>query len=80
MSRPQFRPTEEQRIVVKSFAAVGMPHEQIALKIGVRSPKTLRKHFRQELDLGAVEANYAVGKTGFEMAKSGKHPHSRFSG
>ena len=74
MSRPQFNPTQEQRAIVKSMAAVGLPHEQIALKIGVRSPKTLRKHFRLELDLGAVEANYAVGKTGFQMATSGEHP------
>jgi hypothetical protein len=74
MSRPQFNPTKEQRDIVKSMAAVGIPHEQIALKIGVRSPKTLRKYFRHELDLGAIDANYKVAKALFEMATSGEHP------
>jgi hypothetical protein len=74
MSRPQFNPTPEQRGMVKSMAAMGILHEHIALKIGVRSPKTLRKHFRQELDLGAVEADYKVMSTLFQMATSGEHP------
>ena len=74
MSRPQFTPTKDQRDIVKSMAAMGIPHEDIARKIGVRSPKTLRKHFRDELDLGAMEANYKVVKTLFEMATSGEHP------
>jgi hypothetical protein len=74
MSRPQFKPTNEQRNIVKSMAAMGIPHEDIGRKIGVRSPKTIRKHFREELDLGAMEANYKVAKTLFEMATSGAHP------
>jgi hypothetical protein len=80
MSRPQFNPTQEQRALVKSMAAMGIPHEDIARKIGVRSPKTLRKHFHDELDLGAMEANYKVLKTLFEMATSGEHPARQFSG
>ena len=74
MSRPQFNPTAEQRTLVKSMAALGIPHDSIALKIGVRSPKTLRKHFRLELDLGATDAIYTVGKTLYDMAKSGDCP------
>jgi len=74
MARPQLIPTDEQRGLVKSMAAMGIQHGQIALKIGVRSAKTLRKHFRQELDLGATEANYKVAKTLFLMATSGEHP------
>ena len=74
MARPQFIPTNEQRGLVKSMAAMGIQHEHIAWKIGVRSPKTLRKHFREELDLGATEANYKVAKTLFQMATSGEHP------
>ena len=73
MSRPQFNPTQEERVLVKTMAAFGIPHDKIALKIGVRSPKTLRKHFRQELDLGAVEANCKVLMTLFGMATSGEH-------
>jgi hypothetical protein len=74
MARPGFLPTHEQRGVVKSMAAMGIPHEQIALKIEVRSPKTLRKHFRNELNLGAMEANYKVMLTLYKMATSGEHP------
>ena len=73
MSRPQFVPTPEQRGRVKSMAAIGTPHEQIALKIGIRSAKTLRKHFRHELDLGVTDANNTVGAKLYEMAKSGNH-------
>jgi len=54
------------------MAAVGVPHEDIGRKIGIRSPKTLRKHFREELDLGMIDANYNVGKTFYEMAASGE--------
>jgi len=74
MARPQLNPTKEQRDIVKSMAAMGTPHQDIALKIGIRSPKTLRKYFRQELDLGATEANYKVAKTLFGMATSGDCP------
>jgi len=59
--------------LVKSMVAVGHTHEEIARKIGIRSPKTLRKHFREELDLGATDANYRVGKTLYEMAVSGNN-------
>jgi hypothetical protein len=74
MPRPPLKPTDHQRLLVKSMAAVGIPHQQIALKIGIRSDKTLRKHFREELDLGVTEANYKVGQTLFKMATSGEHP------
>ena len=74
MPRPPFTPSQEQRGLVKSMAAVGIPHEDIARKVGVRSPKTLRKHFRPELHLGVMEANYRVGTTLFQMATSGEHP------
>jgi hypothetical protein len=74
MARPQFKPTEDQRRMVKSMAAMGIRHEQIGVKVGIRSPKTLRKHFRDELDLGATEANYKVAQTLFTMATSGECP------
>ena len=74
MPRPPLNPTDAQRRMVKSMAAVGIPHEDIARKIRIRSPKTLRKHFRDELDLGIIDANYNVGKTLYEMATSGDEP------
>jgi hypothetical protein len=72
MARPTITPTDEQRRIVKSMAGMGIPHEQIVQIIGYRSPKTLRKHFRKELDVGAAEANYKVATTLFRMATSGE--------
>jgi hypothetical protein len=74
MSRSQFNPTTEHRNIVKSMAAMGIPHEDIGRKIGIRSAKTLRKYFRDELDHGATEANYKVATTLYNMAISGEHP------
>jgi len=72
MPRPRLKPNTDQRRLVKSMAAMGIPHSDIARKIGVRSPKTLRKHFREELDLGIVEANYKVAQTLFQLATGGE--------
>ena len=71
MPRPRFNPTDEQRKMVKPMAAVGIRHEEIARKVGVRSPKTLRKHFRSELDEGATEANYNVAHALYKNAIAG---------
>ena len=75
MSRPAFRPTDEQRRMVKSMAAYGIRQDEIAATISV-STKTLRRRFRQELDRGATEANTQVGQTMYQMAISGKSPVS----
>jgi hypothetical protein len=72
--RPKIKPTDEQRRLVKSLAAFGTRQEDIARAVGVRSPKTLRKHYREELDRGAVEANANVARTMYQMATSGEHP------
>jgi len=74
MPRPKMKPTDEQRLLVKSLAAVGTPHVKIASMVGIRSDKTLRKHFHEELDRGSVEANANVGRTLYQMAISGEHP------
>jgi hypothetical protein len=74
MPRPSFRPTKEQKKLVKALAAIALPHDKIALTIGIRSPKTLRKHFRRELANGYAEAVAAVTRTAYEMAVSGKYP------
>jgi hypothetical protein len=74
MPRPSITPTDEHRRLVKSLSAFGVPQEQIARRIGIRSAKTLRKHFREELDGGALEANTSVVQTLYKMATSGEHP------
>jgi hypothetical protein len=73
MSRPSFQPTEEQRKLVKSLAAVGMRQDQICTVLGLKSPKTLRKYFRQPLSSGLAEAIATVTRTAYEMAISGRH-------
>jgi hypothetical protein len=62
-----FEPTEEQRRTVKALSGYGVPQEGIAIHIGV-DPKTLRKHFRDELDRGSVEATAKVAQTLFHLA------------
>jgi hypothetical protein len=76
MSKPKFVPTEEQKRTVKSMAAYGIKQEGIARVLRFRSPKTLRKHFREELDLGEIEGVAQVAQTHYQMARSGKYPAS----
>ena len=76
MARPKVVPTEEQRLTVKSLSAYGIKQEGIARILRLRSLKTLRKHFREELTLGEIEAVAQVAQTHYQMAKSGKHPAS----
>ena len=74
MPRPNFRPTPEQRKLVRSLAAVGLRQEWICEMLHLRSPKTLRKHFPEELSKGLAEATAAVARTAYEMALSGRYP------
>ncbi len=74
MARPSFQANDTQRDLVKSLAILGMQHEEICQVIGIRSAKTLRKHFRSELAEGSVHAVAAVARTAFDMATSGRYP------
>ena len=78
MPRPSFQPTEEKRKLVKRLSALGLCHEDICDMVGLRSPKTLRKHFRLELSSGMAEANAVVARTAYEMALSGRFPVMTF--
>jgi hypothetical protein len=66
------KPSDQQRRLVKSLAAVGIRQSEIALMVDLRSTVTLRRHFRKELDRGAIEAISAVAHTLYKMATSGK--------
>lgn len=72
MARPSFTATEKQRRQVKSMVALGLKQEEIATLLEI-TPKTLRKHFRSELDRGALEANAEVMRSLFKMATSGQN-------
>jgi hypothetical protein len=78
MPRPKLTPTEEQRQQVKSLAALGTPQQDIARKIGIRSEKTLRKYFRDELDLAALDANASVGGALYRRAMEGNTDAQKF--
>lgn len=70
MPRAQHKPTDAQRQLVKLHATVGTPQEDIGAIIGIDS-KTLRKHYRKELDLALAEANAVIGGALFNKAKAG---------
>ena len=58
--------------MVEQMSAVGIPQDSIArvLRDGI-DEKTLRKHFRQELDTAATKANAKVAGTLYNKALSG---------
>jgi hypothetical protein len=63
-------PTDAQRQLVKLHATIGTTHEVIADIIGIDA-KTLRKHYREELDLASAQANATIGGALFNKAKAG---------
>lgn len=65
-----YQPTEEQRRMVKVMSGFGIPQTDIASQVGIDT-KTLRKHFREELDRGMTEANMRVAQSLFSMATTG---------
>jgi hypothetical protein len=73
MSRRLFQPTEQQRREVLVMAGSGIVQERIAKMLDI-DPKTLRRAFRHELDIGMTEANVRVAKSLFEMATRDKIP------
>jgi hypothetical protein len=70
MARELFAPTDEQRGIVKAFAAYGVQQDEIAKYLDI-DPKTLRKHFRRELDVGSIEATTKVAQSLFKAATGG---------
>jgi len=65
-----FEPTEEQRRTMRAMAGYGVPQDDIATLLEIDA-KTLRKHFRRELDRGSIEATAKVGQSLFRMATEG---------
>ena len=60
-------PTDQNRKTIEAMAGYGIPHEEIARVIGV-DPKTLRLHYREELDTGHTKANAKVAESLFLQA------------
>ena len=55
--KPKYEPTAADRATVQNLAALGATHADIAKCIGTNGidEKTLRKHFRRELDASLME-------------------------
>ena len=59
--RPKHEPTDQSRKTVEAMAAGGILQDDIAVVIGV-APKTLREHYREELDTAATKANAKIAQ------------------
>ena len=70
MPRHPHEPTEPLRQTVQLHATVGTPQSVIADILGI-DEKTLRKHYREELDLARAKANASIGGALFNKAKNG---------
>ena len=79
VTRPSFKPTEEERKLVSQMCAVGIPQESICLVVrdGI-DDKTLRKHFRRELDTSKIIANTKVAGSLYNKAINGDTGASAF--
>ena len=70
MSRNPHQPTKESRQLVKLHATIGTTQAVISSILGI-DPKTLRLHYREELDHATAQANATIGGALFNKAKGG---------
>ena len=67
MGRPRHQPDEGARRQVEALAGYGVPETEIAGLLAI-DPKTLRRHYRHELDHGHTKANAKVAENLFRKA------------
>ena len=67
MGRPSHRATSTSRRQVEAMAGYGIPVDDIANVLRINA-KTLRKHYREELDTGHVKANAKVAENLYRKA------------
>ena len=70
MSRRPHEPSKESRQLVQLHATIGTTQETIASILGI-DPKTLRLHYREELDHASAQANATIGGALFNKATKG---------
>ena len=70
MQGSKHNPTDENKKIARTLAAVGVPFEDIALKLDI-SADTLVKYYKPELDAGRIDANASIAQTLFQQAKNG---------
>jgi hypothetical protein len=64
------KPTDETRKLVETSSGLGLPHESIAVLVGI-DDKTLRKYYRNELDSGKAKAHVKIAQTLYQKATAG---------
>jgi hypothetical protein len=69
------KPTDETRSVAQALSGFGVRQDDIAKHMGI-DPKTLRQHYRAELDMGEINANVKVAQTLYEQATDPDNPKS----
>ena len=69
MGRKAHQPDQGTRRQVEAMAGFGVPEADIAGVIGI-DPKTLRRHYRDELKQGHVKANARVAESLYRKATS----------
>ena len=67
MGRPAHTPDPVLRRQVEALAGYGVPEAEIAAMVEI-DPKTLRKHYRHELDHGHAKANAKVAENLYRKA------------
>ena len=67
MGRRAHSPEPQTRRQVEAMAGYGVPERDIARVLAI-DPKTLRKHYREELDTGAIKATAKVAEFLFRKA------------
>jgi len=74
MARPkkgEEHPREECRDRIKRMVAIGIPQDDIARVLRM-SLRTMHEFYKEELEVGAAEANEVVGGRIFQAAASGE--------
>ena len=67
MGRRAHQPDQGTRRQVEAMAGFGVPEHAIARVVGIDA-KTLRKHYREELDTGQIKATAKVAESLFRKA------------
>lgn len=70
MAAKAHKPSAETRAQVEALSGYGVRHDEIALYLEI-DPKTLRKHYRDQLDKGHIKANVGVARALHKNATEG---------
>lgn len=69
-TKPSHRATKERCATVEAMSAYGIPQKEIANCLGI-DVKTLRKHYREQLDTATAKANAAIAGKLYKKAMEG---------